>query len=79
MLEIKQTVVSIDFHSIYVPTIEVIGDQQLFGSSKYYFVFSIRNKFIQVWNNMRVSKWWQHFHVWVNYSFKLTILPWYNK
>ncbi len=24
---------------------------------------------IQVWKNMRVSKWWQNVHFWVNYSF----------
>ncbi len=32
MLEIKL----IDFHSISFPTMEVNGDQQLFGSSKYH-------------------------------------------
>ncbi len=35
MLVIKQLMVSIDIHSIYFPTMEVNGDQQLFGSSKY--------------------------------------------
>ncbi len=25
---------------------------------------------IRVWNNMRVSKWWQNFHLWVNCPFK---------
>ncbi len=37
----------------------VSGDQQLFGSSKSFkissFVFNIRKKLIQVWNDMRVS------------------------
>lgn len=26
----------------------------------------IQTKFIQIWNEMRVRKWWQHFHVWVS-------------
>ncbi len=45
---------SIDFHSIYFPTLDVSGDQQLFGSSKFFkwssFVFNIRNKLKQVCN-----------------------------
>ncbi len=49
----------IDLYSIYFPTMEVSGDQQLFSSSKffkiYYFVFN-RERFIQVWNDMMVSK-----------------------
>ncbi len=24
---------------------------------------------MQVWNYLRVSKWWQNFHFWVNYPF----------
>ncbi len=47
---------------------EINGYHQLFGyqhSSKY----GIWQKLIQVWNNMRVSKW-QNFHFWVNYPFK---------
>ncbi len=31
----------IDFHSISLPTMEVSGDQQLFGSSKYLVLCSI--------------------------------------
>ncbi len=34
------------------------------------FVFSRTKTFIQVWNNLRVSKW-QNFNLWVNYPFKL--------
>ncbi len=34
------------------------------------FVFSRTKTFIQVWNYLRVSKWWQNFHFWVNYPFK---------
>jgi len=33
----------------------------------YSFVFNRINKLIHVSNNIRVSKWWQHFHFWVNY------------
>ncbi len=36
------------------------------------FMFNKRNKLIQVWNNMRVSKCFLHF--WVNYPFKLAYL-----
>ncbi len=36
------------------------------------FVFSRTKKFIQVWNYLRVSKWWQNFHFWVNYPFNMT-------
>ncbi len=38
------------------------------------FVFTRTNKFIQVWNYFRVSKWWQNFHFWVNYPFKRVLL-----
>ncbi len=59
MLVIKQLMVPIDFHSISFPIMEVNRDQQLFGSSKFfkisYFVFNIRKKLIQVWNDMRVN------------------------
>ncbi len=37
------------------------------------FVFGTTKKFIQVWNYLRVSKWWQNFHFWVNYPFKGTV------
>ncbi len=35
-----------------------------------FFVFSRTKTFIQVWNYLRVSTWWQNFHFWVNYPFK---------
>ncbi len=38
------------------------------------FVFGRTKKFIQVWNYLRVSKWWQNFHFWVNYPFNHTSL-----
>jgi len=31
-------------------------------------VFSRRMKFIQVWNNLRVSKWWRNFHFKVEFT-----------
>ncbi len=34
------------------------------------FVFR-SNTFIQVWNDLRMSNWWQNFHFWVNYPFKV--------
>jgi len=34
-------------------------------------VFNRRKKLIQVWNNLKMSKW-QHSHFWVNYSCKDT-------
>ncbi len=34
------------------------------------FVFSRTKTFIQVWNYLRMSKWWHNFHFWVNYPFK---------
>ncbi len=37
------------------------------------FVFGRTNTFIQVWNYLRLSKWWQNFHFWVNYPFKVKI------
>ncbi len=33
-------------------------------------MYSKTKTFIQVWNYLRVSKWWQNFHFWVNYPFK---------
>ncbi len=63
MLVIKQLMVPFDFHSISFPTMKVSGDQQLFGSLKFFkissFVFNIRKKLVQFLNDMSVSKWWQ--------------------
>ncbi len=39
---------------------------------KYLLIFQEKN-FIQVWNDMRVSKL-HHFHFWLNYPFKLKTL-----
>ncbi len=38
------------------------------------FVFGRTKTFIQVWNYLRVSKWWHNFHFWVNYPFKREII-----
>ncbi len=66
----KQLLVAIDFHSIvFFCTIEVNGYRQLFGAVFFNissFVFNISKKLIQVWNDMRVSKWWQNYSFWVN-------------
>ncbi len=40
------------------------------------FVFGRTKKFIQVWNYLRVSKWWQNFHFWVNYPFNHKYFIW---
>ncbi len=69
---------TIDYCSIYFPTMEVNGAPKQPGyklSSKISsFVFSRTNKFIQVWNYLRVRKWWQNFLFWVNYPFKIVFL-----
>ncbi len=47
MLETKQLKVPIDFYSIYFPTMEVNGDQQLFGSLKSFKISSfVLNKLL---------------------------------
>ncbi len=33
-------------------------------------VFKRRKKLVHVWNNMRLSKWWQHLNFWVDNPFK---------
>jgi len=72
MLVTKPLTGAIDFHSIFffllwksmapvsvwLPTFFTIS------------LCSAEEKFIQVWNNLRVSKWWQNFHFKVNYPFK---------
>ncbi len=42
------------------------------------FVFSRLKKCIQVWNYLRVRKWWQNFNLWVNYPFKVSRLTFGN-
>ncbi len=51
---------------------------KLFGYSQssvifskiFYCMFNRRKKLTQVWNNLRMSKWWYNFHFCVNYPFK---------
>ncbi len=71
MWETEQFWGTIDFHSFpmdfqWCP--ETAWLQTFFKISS--FVFSRTNQFIQVCNYLRVSKWWQNFHFWVNYPFK---------
>jgi len=49
---------TIDFHSIFFSTMEVNGAKQLFQTffKISSFVFSRRNKLVQVYNNLRVSR-----------------------
>ncbi len=73
MWETEQFRGTIDFHSIFF---SYYGSQwcpktawlQTFFKI-FSFVFGRTKKFIQVWNYLRVSKWWQNFHFWVNYPF----------
>ncbi len=63
---------TIDFHSIYFSMssqwcINTAWLQTFFRISS--FVFSRTKTFIQVWNYLRVSKWWYNFYFWVNYPF----------
>ncbi len=59
--------------TVLFPTMEVNGAPKQPGYKllqNIFLVFGRTKKFIQVWNYLRVSKWWQHFHFWVNYPFK---------
>ncbi len=42
------------------------------------FVFSRTKTFIQVWNYLRVSKWWQNFHFWEKYNVQILLEPLYT-
>ncbi len=78
MLNIKEDIlknagnqtVPIDFYSIYFPPMEIKGDQQLFGSSKFFklssFVFYIRKNLYRFGTTKG----------WVNYDQKKIILGW---
>ncbi len=68
----KRLLVPIDFHSRERNTMD--GLPVFFQISS--FMFNTRKKLIQVWNDMRVSKWSQKFHFWVNYSFKMAAKRW---
>ncbi len=66
MLVTKQLLEAIDLHNMENSTMEIIGYCQLFG---YQHKWMWINKLIQVWNNMKVSKWWQNFPFCVNHPF----------
>ncbi len=73
MWETEQFWGTIDFHSIFFllwksMVLQNSLLQTLFKISS--FIFGRTNKSIQVWNYLRVSKWWKSFHFWVNYPFK---------
>ncbi len=68
LLVAKQSVAAIDFHSISPP---MDTFNYLVTSIPKNIFDLLWKKFIQVWNNIRVSKWWQNTHFEVNYAFKL--------
>ncbi len=78
MWETEQFWGTIDFHNIYFfPMKSMVPQNSLvtnFLFRIYFFVFSRINKWIQVWNYMKVSKWWQNSNYWVNYPFNHTSL-----
>ncbi len=71
MLVTIQLTVAIDFYSME-NVLEVNGYRNLFCQCtlKYIIFVILKKKFIQVWNNLRGSKWWQDFPSWVNDLFK---------
>ncbi len=74
MWETEQFWGTIDFHSIFFLLWKSIVPQNSWLQTFFRissFVFGRTKKFIQVWNYLRVSKWWQNFHFWVNYPFNV--------
>ncbi len=75
MWETEQFWGTIDFHSIFFSYYgsqwcpKTAWLQQTFFKISS-FVFGRTKKFIQLWNYLRVSKWWENLHFWVNYPFK---------
>ncbi len=68
----KMNILSSFTYPHVVPNLTLWGTQMLFRkckkhSSKYLVLCSSE---LQVWNDMRVSKWWQNVHYLVNCSFK---------
>ncbi len=43
-----------------------------------FLVFSWTKTFKQVWNYLRVSKWWQNFHFWEKYNVQILLEPLYT-
>ncbi len=50
MLVITQLMVHVDFHSISFPMMEVNGEQQLFGSLKF---FEISSFVVNIWKKLK--------------------------
>ncbi len=76
MLVTKQLPVAIDFHIIFLHTMEVNGYRQLFGYQQFFKVsLCSTEESMRVWNSLRVSKWWQNFRLWENYPFKKMYWP----
>ncbi len=69
MRETEQFWCTIDYHSIYF---SYYGSQWCPKNSLVTNFLPLCSAFIQVWNYLRVSKWGQHFHFWVNYLFNKT-------
>jgi len=69
-----RTIGTFDFHNIYFFYYgsqwcqATVWFQSFFKISS--FVLSRRKELIKVCNNLRVRKWWQNFHFWVEYPFK---------
>ncbi len=63
-------------NSFWSPLTSTVGKEILWKTTVWspaffkisYFVFNIRKKLKQVWNDMRVSRW-QNFHFWMNCPF----------
>lgn len=48
-------------------------------NSIHYITQNIFFYLMQVWNDIRVSQWWEnHFYIWVSYSFKHKICVWFS-
>ncbi len=77
MWETEQFWGTIDFNSIFFPSMEVNGAPKTAWLQTFFkispFVFGWTKTFIQVWNYLRVCKW-QNFHFWVNYPFNVNTL-----
>ncbi len=65
--------VPIDFQSREKNTIDVNGGPSTVWLPAF-LRKNIRKKLKQVWNDMRVTKWWESFTFWVNYSFNMVNL-----
>ncbi len=66
MLVIKRFLVPIDFYSIFA----ILWKSMETNILQSIFFYVQKKKETQVWNNLRVSKWWQ-MNLWVYYPFKI--------